>query len=107
MAIPTITKAEIKRFIKAQRNDRPVNMGNGSFDEAKDGCGCLMVHIGQSRKIIGTYAGQFGIDFGIDKGNRAINLLKVEGGTWIGIFKNYDVYPEVKTYGELKKCLID
>jgi hypothetical protein len=94
-----VTKQEMIRFIKAQRNDRPVNMGNGhAKDHIPNADCCVMTHFGRSRGWWFDFSNSVGRwEFGYQ------TIAELE----VGIFDLFkcNIPGMARTYGELKARL--
>lgn len=97
-----LTKEQVIKFIKSQRNNRPINFQVSVHEPENKACGCLLIHIFQSKfpKFKGRFrAGTCHVfadseEFYISTPD--IKLLPIHGG---------NVIWNTKTYGELKTHL--
>lgn len=99
MPSPFVTKAELLRFIKVQRNDRKVNMTEGSKLHPT---GCVLNHLARSRKIPFEYA----TFRKVMAGEKCLLYIEHDGDVR-DLFNWHKVdFIDNITYGELKKHLL-
>jgi len=97
----TVTRQQIIDFVRAQPNDRPVNMDENSNNET--GCGCVMIHYG--REILKLSQNDFeGCGCTVWEGFNGDILAKIENRERIEKILSVKLYFR-GTYGDIKTKL--
>lgn len=94
------TLSQLRKFILAQRNDRPLDLWEGMPDNRT---GCVLSHFAKSKGIKFTFATFNKIEYGLTI------VAKFEKSGLHDLVAGRGIVPiacKVKTYGDLKKFLV-
>lgn len=98
----TFTASEFFDFIRAQPDDRPLNMSETSL---ADHCGCLLVQFARNRGLTEGSAAM--VEVYTRHGETAVDQLKAVEGSIDAVYKIVRValYGNARTFGEAKEML--